>query len=400
MANVTQSLFPAFGDMLSPSLEQTYAKQFELASRPGDSMQRVSGLISGAGEQFRQGVSGLFGQQPVEFAQRDKLRAITMGLQQQGVDVTTPEGMLQLAQTIEQFPEYAEGALRLRQQAAMMVQQRQQQALANRLTEAKIGTEGFRQTELATQAEKNLREPTAKEDKIKTSGDFAAAGISLGIPSKVNIADYTQDETASIRQQLQKDRESTARAGAPVPASGEVKIGDIASANTLVENLVKAPRENLSTVNQLRTLISQARKGEGAAVPQLQRQLVKLVGDSQIASAEARTALGSAGVVGDAFSYINTLFTGTPSAEKLNSVSKVIDALEQINANSYNQGRNRATALIGEAKFSPETRKSLIPPEYKTGKQREKSKFIEGQIYQDAKGNKARYVNGQWVPVQ
>lgn len=163
MANVTQSLFPAFGDMLSPSLEQTYAKQFELASRPGDSMQRVSGLISGAGEQFRQGVSGLFGQQPVEFAQRDKLRAITMGLQQQGVDVTTPEGMLQLAQSLEQFPEYAEASLRLRQQAAMMVQQRQQQALANRLTEAKIGTEGFRQTELATKAEKNLREPKAKQ---------------------------------------------------------------------------------------------------------------------------------------------------------------------------------------------------------------------------------------------
>jgi hypothetical protein len=28
----------------------------------------------------------------------------------------------------------------------------------------------------------------------------------------------------------------------------------------------------------------------------------------------------------------------------------------------------------------------------------QKSQFIEGQIYQDQHGNKAKYANGQWVP--
>jgi len=398
MASVTSSLFGTLASMGSPEtlLEQRVQQAYGGNRRPGDVFFNAA---AGAGEQLLQSTQKLFGMESEQLKQQRKLQAIIQGVQTQ-VDVSTPDGLAELANRLNEFPEFSGIALAMRQEAAKAKLAANEAQLKEGLVKAQTATEGYRQTELASRAEKNLREPTAKEDKIKTPPDFAAAGISLGIPSKVNIADYTQEETARIRQQLQKDRESTARAGAPVPASGEVKIGDIASANTLVENLVKAPRENLSTVNQLRTLISQARKGEGAAVPQLQRQLVKLVGDSQIASAEARTALGSAGVVGDAFSYINTLFTGTPSAEKLNSVSKVIDALEQINANSYNQGRNRATALINEAKFSPETRKSLIPPEYKTGKQREKSKFIEGQIYQDAKGNKARYVNGQWVPVQ
>jgi len=212
MANVTQSLFPAFGDMLSPSLEQTYAKQFELASRPGDSMQKVSGLISGAGEQFRQGVSGLFGQQPVEFAQRDKLRAIAMGLRQQGVDVTTPEGMLQLAQSLEQFPEYAEASLRLRQQAAMMVQQRQQQELANRLTEAKIGAEAAQAGKYEAEAEKALREP--KDKRVAPSSEFVAVGVSLGIPDKSYVGDYTSDEAKQINAEIERRKNTQAAAGA------------------------------------------------------------------------------------------------------------------------------------------------------------------------------------------
>lgn len=163
MANVTQSLFPALGDLLSPSLESVYAQQFQQASRPGDAMQAATGVITGAGARLNQGISGLFGQKPQAFAERDKLRAITAGLQQQGVDVTTPEGMLQLAQALDQFPEFTEGALRLRQQAAMMTQQRQQDQLKQRLTEAQIQTEGFQQTKLAAEAEAKLREPTAKK---------------------------------------------------------------------------------------------------------------------------------------------------------------------------------------------------------------------------------------------
>jgi hypothetical protein len=42
----------------------------------------------------------------------------------------------------------------------------------------------------------------------------------------------------------------------------------------------------------------------------------------------------------------------------------------------------------------------LIPPEYKTGGQKPKSNFVEGKVYKDAEGNRAKYVKGKWEPVQ
>lgn len=399
MANVTQSLFPALGDLLSPSLESVYAQQFQQASRPGDAMQAATGLITGAGTRLNQGISNLFGQQPQAFAERDKLRAITAGLQQQGVDVTTPEGMLQLAQTLDQFPEFTEGALRLRQQAAMMAQQRQQEALKQRLTEAQIGTEAFRQTKLAAEAEAKLREPATKENILKPSQEFASTGLSLGITPKPNLADYTPEESAKIQAQIQKNRESTARAGTPAPASGEVKIPDLTGAQTLVKNLVGGSKDKLDTVKDIRTQLNLAKRGEGAALPQLQRLLAKLVGDSQIAQSETVQALGSAGIVGNTISSVNQFMTGLPTQDKLNSVEQVVDALENINAQSYNSNLKQAAAVLAEARLPESARKALLPPAYKTGKQK-KTQFVEGKIYKDANGNRARYVDGKWEPVQ
>jgi hypothetical protein len=189
-------------------------------------------------------------------------------------------------------------------------------------------------------------------------------------------------------------------AAAGVPESGQVKITDIATAQTVVDRYVKDPKDKLTTVNNARTQLALAFKGEGAALPQLQRQLVKLVGDSQIGQGEVRDALGSAGIVSDTISAVNKFMTGVPTQDKLKSVEQVIDALEDINARSFNQGRKQAEQVVGEAKFSEQTRKTLIPPEYKTAKQKKQGKFIEGRVYTDAKGNRARYVDGQWEPVQ
>ena len=189
-------------------------------------------------------------------------------------------------------------------------------------------------------------------------------------------------------------------AAAGVPESGQVKITDIATAQAVVDRYIKDPKDKLTTVNNARTQLALAFKGEGAALPQLQRQLVKLVGDSQIGQGEVRDALGSAGIVSDTISAVNKFMTGVPTQDKLKSVEQVIDALENINARSFNQGRTQAEQVVGEAKFSEQTRKTLIPPPYKTSAEKKQGRFIEGRVYTDAAGNRARYVNGQWNPVQ
>jgi hypothetical protein len=234
-----------------------------------------------------------------------------------------------------------------------------------------------------------------REAMVKTPADFAAAGRELGFGVRPNIGDYTQAETAAINNLLEV--RGLRKAAAGVPGSGEVKVSDLKGAQDIVATYTKTPQDRLSTVRQLRISLNETKQGTGAALPQLRRDLVKLVGDNQIGQGEVQQALGSIGIVGDAISGINQLFTGVPSAEKLKDVEKFITALEAEHAKSYNRGRETANKVLSEAKLSPQTVKTLIPPEYKTKKP---PTFQEGKIYRDANGNRAKYVNGKWEPVK
>jgi hypothetical protein len=236
-----------------------------------------------------------------------------------------------------------------------------------------------------------------RESIVKTPSDVATVAGELGFGVRPNLSDYTQQEITAINNLL--ERRGIRRAEAGVPKSGEVKVTDIKGAQDIVATYTKAPQDRLSTVRQLRVSLGEAKQGTGSALPQLRRDLVKLVGDNQIGQAEAQQALGSIGIVGDAISGINQLFTGVPSAEKLKDVEKFITALETEHAKSYNRGRETANKVLSEAKLSPETVKTLIPPEYKTRKEKSTG-FVEGKVYRDASGNRARYVNGKWEPVQ
>jgi hypothetical protein len=238
-----------------------------------------------------------------------------------------------------------------------------------------------------------------RESMVKTPADVATVAGELGFGVRPRLSDYTQPELAAINNLL--ERRGIRRAEAGVPQSGEVKIQDIKGAQDIVATYTKAPQDRLTTVQQLRVSLNEAKRGVGTALPQVRRNLVKLVGDNQIGQAEAQQALGSIGIVGDVISGINQLFTGVPSEEKLKDVEKFITALENEHAKSYNRGRETANKVLSEAKLSPETVKTLIPPEYKTGKDQKKtSSFVEGKVYIDASGNRARYVKGKWEPVQ
>jgi hypothetical protein len=159
-------------------------------------------------------------------------------------------------------------------------------------------------------------------------------------------------------------------AAAGVPGVGEVKVTDIASATGIVDRFTKEPKEKIATANAARTQLDLAKKGSGPAFAQLQRQLVKLVGDNQISGAEVRAALGRAGIVGDTIDAVNMFMTGTPSRDKLAAVEQVIDALEATSATSFNEGRVRADTVLKNAKLSPSTVADLIPPPYKTAAQK------------------------------
>jgi hypothetical protein len=280
--------------------------------------------------------------------------------------------------------------------APMAFQEARKFAPKDKFVTGKPGEKIYRQT--STGELEEVASIPDRESIVKTPANFAAAAGELGFGVLPNLSDYTPAQTAAVNNLLQTRGERTQAAG--VPGSGEVKVSDIKGAQDIVATYTKAPQDRLSTVRQLRVSLGEAKQGTGAALPQLRRDLVKLVGDNQIGQGEVQQALGSIGIVGDAISGINQLFTGVPSAEKLKDVEKFITALETEHAQSYNRGRETANKVLSEAKLSPETVKTLIPPEYKTGREKKTSNFVEGKIYKDASGNRARYVNGKWEPVQ
>jgi hypothetical protein len=245
-------------------------------------------------------------------------------------------------------------------------------------------------------------EAPSAEKMVKTPPDFAAAGKELGFGVRANIGEYSQQETTAINNLLES--RGIRRAEAGVPRSGEVKVPDIKGAQDIVATYTKTPQDRLAAVQQIRVSLSETKQGTGAALPQLRRDLVKLVGDNQIGQGEVKQALGSVGIVGDAISGINQLFTGVPSQTKLKDVEKFIDSLEQAHAKSYNRGREQAGTLLKEARLPEDTRTALLPPAYKTAAEKKASKqggkFTEGKIYVDANGNRARYVNGNFVSVE
>jgi hypothetical protein len=386
--SVTEGIFPGMAGLFSPvGTEQV--QRLQAAGQPTNPLQAVSGNIGFLGERMQQGIGSAFGQMPQIDRKRQIFQQLVQQLQQQGVDLSSSEGLIQLAQKMGSIPGFEGEALGLRQRAAQMAQQQRMTGLEEQRLMAQTGL-------AQAQTQKAMR---PEEAMVKTPANFAAVGSSLGIPPKANLAEYTQDESARINAQIQQNKERESAAGV-APQPGQLPLEDVVRARNIVEGETKDSKERLSTVGRLRALLSEAQGGSGTAVAQMRRELVKLVGDSQIGQGEVRDALGSLGIVGDVLSGINQVFTGTPSKEKLADVQRVINALENSVAKSYNSSVDRTRILLEQGRLSPEIVQNVVPQKYTPASAKKKSKFIEGKIYKDANGNRAVYRNGKFEPIQ
>lgn len=137
--DIIKNAFPEFAGLLSTPRESLMAAPIMAArNRAETPMQAITGEIQGAGAQLQQSVGGLFGQVPAAVAKQDKLKEAVARAQASGKDLSTPEGLLALAQELERDPEFVGMALSLRQQAAEMVTKANERALAARKTESEI----------------------------------------------------------------------------------------------------------------------------------------------------------------------------------------------------------------------------------------------------------------------
>ncbi len=126
-----------------------------------DPLQAFSGLISGTGTSLQQNITSAFGQMTPQQA----LSGIVQRTQQEA-DLGTPEGLIQLANNLNQLPQFSGMALAMRQEAAKLGQETE-------LKKAKIG-------KYQAETTKALRE----------QGPFG----------KVNPADFTPSSLATFNR--------------------------------------------------------------------------------------------------------------------------------------------------------------------------------------------------------
>jgi len=136
--SITEGLFPSVAGLFSPvGTEQT--KRLEMAARPVDPLQAVTGDIGFLGERMQQGIGSAFGQMPEQDRKRMQAQQAAQELQQQGVDVSTPQGLLALAQRLDALPGFSGESLAIRQAAAQMAQQQQTTGLEQERIKAQTG---------------------------------------------------------------------------------------------------------------------------------------------------------------------------------------------------------------------------------------------------------------------
>jgi hypothetical protein len=251
MANVMQSLFG-----LSMGQQQPVAS---------DPMQAFSGLIGRTGGSLQQNITGAFGQQTPQQA----LSSIIQRTQQE-VDLGTPEGLVQLANNLNQLPQFSGMALAMRQEAVKMAQEA-----------GLVGAKTFQAQAAGTASLASaMREREPKE------------------PTKVGVSEEGQNVFLKGGRQFTIDS-----AGNYIPFSGKIREGagtrvelTIPQEADLIRQGQTATKEittRVSAINRALTLNSQNSPFAGAAFKQ---EVASVFGDAQKAATEIQ-ALANTGAL-------------------------------------------------------------------------------------------------------
>lgn len=199
---ITEGLFPSVAGLFAPvGTEQT--QRLQAAGQPTNPLQAVSGSMGFLGERMQQGIGATFGQMPQQDRKRQVFQQLVQQLGQQGVDISTADGMVQLAQKLSSVPGFEGEALNLRQKAAQMAQQTQTTGLETQLKQSQIAKN-------VADAQKASRESGA----IKPTSTFSQVARGLGLPAYADINQYTPDQVIKINDAIKQQDLDKARASA------------------------------------------------------------------------------------------------------------------------------------------------------------------------------------------
>jgi len=320
-------------------------------------------------------VGGLFGVTPQMYQQQQANAARAQAVQYAGM---TPQQQAQFSfySAGQNIPKAVSGLLGVEDPQLAMIRDVQQMrtqfdvstSAGLRSFAQALGQKGY--TDLALQAagEADKRDVAAATVKQKSRESIPTADVAANrVIFNDLVSQFGEVEGARRYNQLvQEGKVKVAAAGVPQP--GMVNVTDLKGAKSIVDDYTKAPRDKLKSVGEIGVLINQISTNP-TALPQLQRSLVKLAGDSQIGQNEVKNILGSSGFTADVIDGVNKFLTGAPTNAKIQDVARGVKAIEEFYAKQYEQGRETSKRVLSNAKLDARTIDDLIPKAYGTGKQ-------------------------------
>lgn len=328
--NIVRSAFPDFAGILATPQESLFAAPIQAArARAETPMQAITGEIQGAGAQLQQSVGGLFGQVPAAVAQQNKVAAIVQQVQSEGVDVSTPEGQIRLAQEFSKYPEFIGMATALRQQAAESALKAEQIAATSAFKRAQA-------EQMLAKAEAPVKEDISPE--MRRYRELIAMGEP---PSRARAIAY-KTESTDIRREMQAQKEVD---------KAEKQIASERLATTNAQRV-------LQTVSEAKQLVGPWTTGfagglavlPGSEARKLQNKIKTIkanLGFDRLQ--QMRDASPTGGALGQvAVQEIEFLQSTVATLDQLESAADITDALNKIEQ-SYNnwlgavQGRAPAT---------------------------------------------------------
>lgn len=349
MAGVVNSLFGIDPQQITRQRQQTATNE-ALQYAQLDPFQRAHYSIYQGAHLGGRMLGGLMGAQDPEL-QRVQQRQQLL----QGVDIGNPDSLKQAAQQAMQAGDYAAA-----------------QELAAKARELEVGAYEvqYKQSQIA----KNMREGRAASDSsdVKNAKAWASSRFSEGTPeweqayaqkldeliTKKDPADKPMDfgdhresvamelygkrfaslsptEIAAVNKRVETEKDRRAEKGAT--KVGVNMLGkepkDIPEFRAKVISTIKPYKDAVDAAETSMATLDEALRTDNFAAFQVSlRNLVKSVGDSQIAAREVAAAGGDPSLIGGGVDYVSKIFTGTPSRDTMNKVRKTIEILHGIAA--------------------------------------------------------------------
>jgi ribosomal protein L17 len=196
-----------------------------------------------------------------------------------------------------------------------------------------------------------------------------ASGTALNQADKIRLKELQNQHGVTAGSELftqEKHQKSLESQRAGVPGEG-IKVGDLTKLSGDWRAETSKVREDIETSEKALISLEKAVSEDNAtAVAQLNRQLVKLVGDSQISKNEVQDIAKAGSLPERLVGTLQMWAQGTYTEAKAEEIRSILNALNTYSKQRYNEKRSRYVTAYGTTNAPKESISAILGKAYDT----------------------------------